>query len=540
MGFPIVLLTDFGTQDPYVGILKGVILRQSSKNPLIDLTHEVPPQDVSSAAYILLTSFQFFPQNTLFMVVVDPGVGTRRKILYVRTARHQFLAPDNGVLTWALQKEDIHQILSVENKDLFLSPLSQTFHGRDIFAPVAAALAGGLPFSELGPPTALQQTLPFPQPQRHQRGWRGEVLHIDRFGNLVTNLTRQELASLSKPVLQIGRHRIHGLSHSYQETPKGKALALLGSSGFLELSLCQGNAQKNLRARRGTPVFLRSWLSILCLSLCAPALPTCALSAELRVPAGGPAAPTVPEGPIVPAHWAEEIFQKHSVFWDGNRTDPTTSAHDQQDATAANHWMPGPKSVLSRHSPTVVGSRRPGSRRGGGASAALLLAQAQTPKPSIWVQDPWDTPWRTEKQLQLLKEKQPSSGFRFAVVGDSRPEWHRSIIYPARLISKTPLLKNLPLLRGAPTYLPEVSERVFERFLEQIKKSQVDFTMHLGDLVTRGREEEYLTFLNQLSRRAPTPFLTTIGNHELTRAGPQRRVEPALPDRSRVPQAGPQ
>ena len=251
--FPIVLLTDFGTRDAFVGILKGVILNKAPKARIGDLCHEIPPQDIRSAAFQLMTSCPFFPGRSLFVCVVDPGVGSKRKILYVRTDRHQFLAPDNGLLSWVLEREQPREIREVRNEKLFLRPVSCTFQGRDIFAAVAGALLAGTPASQLGPSLKEWKKIPFPQVRKTPQGVRGEILTMDRFGNLVTNLAPQDLPP--PPIaFQVASTRLYGLSSSYSEAAKGRPLAILGSSGFIEISTREASAAEKLRLKPGDAV----------------------------------------------------------------------------------------------------------------------------------------------------------------------------------------------------------------------------------------------------------------------------------------------
>ncbi|MCX5796624.1 MAG: SAM-dependent chlorinase/fluorinase [Elusimicrobia bacterium] len=252
-GGPIVLLSDFGHHDPYVGVMKGVILSFCPKAVIVDLCHEIPPQDVKTAAFWLRVSVPYFPKGSLFVCVVDPGVGSQRRILCARTARHQFLAPDNGLLSWV--KDPLVEIRSVENKKLWLPTVSATFHGRDIFAPVAGRLAAGLKTSRLGPKVANIQRLPFPRPRRDKQGVNGEILIIDRFGNAVTNLSAKDVAS--SETLSFKGRRLPLRSHYAEAKPK-EALALIGSSGYLELSIRNGDFSRARKARPGDQVHARN------------------------------------------------------------------------------------------------------------------------------------------------------------------------------------------------------------------------------------------------------------------------------------------
>ena len=250
MNSPIVLLTDFGLRDPYAGIVKGVILSKAPKAAIVDLCHELPPRDARAAAFMLRVSVPYFPKGSLFVCVVDPGVGSSRRILWARTKKHQFLAPDNGLLSWL--EDPVLELRSVQNEALFLPRVSATFHGRDVFAPVAGRLAAGLSPSRLGPAAREMVQCPWPAPERRGESARGEVLWVDRFGNAVTNLTSKEVAPTARIVFKgrsLGRVRGH-----YAQAGKGEALALFGSSGHVELSIRDGDFAARFKARLGDPV----------------------------------------------------------------------------------------------------------------------------------------------------------------------------------------------------------------------------------------------------------------------------------------------
>jgi S-adenosylmethionine hydrolase len=246
-------MTDFGLDDAYVGVVKGVILSFRPQAVIVDLCHEIPPQDIMAAAFNLRVSAPYFPKGTLFVCVVDPGVGSQRRILWARTAKHQFLVPDNGLLSWV--QEPFKEIRSVENRSLWLPEISATFHGRDIFAPVAGRLAAGLKPRELGPKAADFQRLPFPEPRPERRGVRGEILIIDRFGNAVTNLLPKHIASC-RSVSCKGRRL--PLRNHYAKARPTEPLALIGSSGWLELSIRNGNFSRAFQARPGDQVHARN------------------------------------------------------------------------------------------------------------------------------------------------------------------------------------------------------------------------------------------------------------------------------------------
>jgi S-adenosylmethionine hydrolase len=260
----ITLTTDFGLADEYVGVLHGVIAARAPQARIIDLCHTVPPQDLRCAAYLLHASRRYFPPATLHVVVVDPGVGTERRILLLDTDHGRFLAPDNGVLTLLLDEPGLRQAYVVSNQALFLNPVSGTFHGRDIFAPVAAALANGADPASVGPAldaSALTR-LPLPQPKIDAATGTatGEVVAIDHFGNLLTNLRREHLATLASHlnqiVVSVNDQAVGKIRHSYAAVAFNETVALFGSRGTLEIAVNQGNAALRLQAPIGSRVFL--------------------------------------------------------------------------------------------------------------------------------------------------------------------------------------------------------------------------------------------------------------------------------------------
>lgn len=231
---PIALLTDFGTRDPYVGIVKGVIAGIAPRTPVIDLCHDLPPFAVQGASWALRSAAPFFPAGTVFVAIVDPGVGGDRRILLARTVRHLFLAPDNGLLGFLRDA----RFRAVTNRRLFLAPVSHTFHGRDVFAPVAARLARGMAPARVGP-----RVLSIVRLQEKP----GRVAWIDRFGNLVTNLEPGPRA------IRIRGRRVPVVKTYASSTP-GALVAVVGSAGTLEISVVQGSAARRLRAKIGDPV----------------------------------------------------------------------------------------------------------------------------------------------------------------------------------------------------------------------------------------------------------------------------------------------
>lgn len=248
----IALLSDFGTHDPFVGAMKGVLLSKAPGLTIIDITHQIPPQDIQTAAFYLMAATPYMPKGTLFMCVVDPTVGTGRGIVWARTEHHQFIAPDNGLISWVDQKERIVEARFISNSSLFMENISSTFHGRDIMAPVAAAIAKGLPEKKIGPLFPAYRRFPFPAPVKAGNRVTGQVIAIDHFGNVVTNIKRDYLSA--RAVFNIADRMIKGLKLTYASVPEGEALALVGSFGFLEFSVRNGSFARTFEVKIGSVV----------------------------------------------------------------------------------------------------------------------------------------------------------------------------------------------------------------------------------------------------------------------------------------------
>jgi S-adenosylmethionine hydrolase len=247
----VALLTDFGTADTYAGQMKGALLGRCPRARVVDVTHEIPRGDVRAAAFALLESLGAFPRGTVFACVVDPAVGTDQLRLAVRAGGKYFAAPDNGLLAPAIER-----LGSFAARRLSTRGASSTFHGRDVFAPAAAHLAAGRSFSKLGPAVRDLAPLDWPGARSTPRGLRGEVIHVDRFGNLVTNLRPEQLPA-GEPVFGVGRKRVRGMKRAYGEVRRGALLVLVGSHGFVEVAAREASAARRLGARRGTPVTVR-------------------------------------------------------------------------------------------------------------------------------------------------------------------------------------------------------------------------------------------------------------------------------------------
>jgi S-adenosyl-L-methionine hydrolase (adenosine-forming) len=251
----ISLLTDFGTRDGFVGVMKGVIAGIAPEANVIDHSHKVPPQDILSASLLLETSYRFFPKGSIHVVVVDPGVGPGRRGLVVESQERFFVGPDNGVLTPVLEKARIH---SIENTDFMLPRISMTFHGRDVFAPVAAHLANGRRLEEFGPPVVDPVQICLPQPILSQDGLEGMVQYIDRFGNLITNFDSTIVTSLVAgrmvAVLEDGSE--WPFKGTYSDVSPGQPCAVMGGFDRLELSVFLGSAEDRTGAKVGSLVWL--------------------------------------------------------------------------------------------------------------------------------------------------------------------------------------------------------------------------------------------------------------------------------------------
>ncbi|MGD8757272.1 MAG: SAM-dependent chlorinase/fluorinase [Deltaproteobacteria bacterium] len=259
----ITLITDFGLQDEYVGVMKGVILSINSSVQVVDITHGLARHDVVQAALVVKSAFRYFPINAIHVIVVDPGVGGKRKAICCKKDGHFFLAPDNGALSLVIQDGDVDELRAISNEAFFLKPLSNTFHGRDIFAPVAAHLSKGLDMARLGPKIRLSDmvTLDLPAPflsARHELV--GKILSIDAFGNLVTNIDQEtfmRFAHRQEPedaVITLGRSKIQGVSTSYDSVKTGSPVAVFGSRKLLEIAVNQMDARTCFKARVGQTI----------------------------------------------------------------------------------------------------------------------------------------------------------------------------------------------------------------------------------------------------------------------------------------------
>lgn len=253
----ITLLTDFGDKDNFVGVMKGVIATIAPKVDIIDVCHHIPAQDVSAGAFCLKTAYAYFPKGTIHVVVIDPGVGSKRQPLLVKTKDYYFIGPDNGVLSLALDELRVVDIVRLNNATFHLPCVSNTFHGRDIFCAVAAHIANGTPYRKCGTRVKYYKKIVLPKPHITPSSIYAQIIYIDRFGNLITNISHDDSKKLVRPRITIRKRVVRGIEKSYAHTPAGEALAIWGSSGFLEIAVNKGNAQKQLKAKIGDKVVVK-------------------------------------------------------------------------------------------------------------------------------------------------------------------------------------------------------------------------------------------------------------------------------------------
>ena len=256
----IALMTDFGLVDPFVAVMKGVMLGIAPDCRIVDITHYIPPQDVLEAALVLRASYRFFPDGTIFVVVVDPGVGSSRRPILITTETQFFVGPDNGVLSLACGLEARCDAFHLTSQKYFLEPVSNTFHGRDLFSPVAAWLSRGTAPELLGERVPSFVRLEFPVVRRSGDTLIGSLLRIDRFGNLITNISREDLSTLGAgaavQTIQIGGKTITRICSAYAEAEPDEIFAIWGSSGLLEISANRDSAAQILQANRHQNVLL--------------------------------------------------------------------------------------------------------------------------------------------------------------------------------------------------------------------------------------------------------------------------------------------
>ncbi len=259
MARPIITLTtDFGANDHLVGAMKGVILKVNPEAEIVDISHKVMPYDILDGALTIGQAYRYFPLKTIHIVIVDPGVGTQRRPLLVSGDQHYFVAPDNGVLSMVYEREERVTVRHVTAEHYFLSPMSNTFHGRDIFAPVAAWLSKNGQVSSFGDEVTDFVRFSLPKPKSANGVVYGVVLKVDNFGNAITNLAAEDVPQLlvanAKFTVTVGSKPVRRFAQTYSQGEPGEPFALIGSSGFLEISMNRSSAAKALGVQRGAEV----------------------------------------------------------------------------------------------------------------------------------------------------------------------------------------------------------------------------------------------------------------------------------------------
>jgi S-adenosylmethionine hydrolase len=266
----ITLTTDFGTSDAYVGVMKGVILGINPNVQVVDITHAVPPQDIHEAAFLIHSAYRYFPKGTIHVIVVDPGVGSDRQAIICQTDHAFFVCPDNGILSYLLpeienDEEQLWHVVAIQNRAYYLPEVSQTFHGRDIFAPVAAHLSLGVLIDDIGPPLQNLVQLSLPPLTISNDKLTGGIIKIDSFGNAITNISESELIHLgnastrgtSNYEVTVGSTQLKRLNRIYAESEIGAPLAIIGSSGMLEIAVNGGSAAQVLGLKHGDTVTIQ-------------------------------------------------------------------------------------------------------------------------------------------------------------------------------------------------------------------------------------------------------------------------------------------
>jgi len=253
----ITLITDFGLQDGHVGAMKGVIRSLAAQAELVDISHHIRAQDIRHAGFVLKTAYAYWPADTIHVIVVDPGVGTRRRAVVVQTEAGTFVAPDNGVLSYVLAQEEVQAAVSLTNAAYWHHPVSASFHGRDIFGPAAAHLAVGVPLLELGESVLPQSLvrLAIPSPHRHLDGHITiHVQHVDRFGNCTTDLPGEWLRAAAQWRIEIQDTTVHGVAHTFGDVQEGEPVALVDSTDYLAIAVRNGSAAQDLGLWVGSPI----------------------------------------------------------------------------------------------------------------------------------------------------------------------------------------------------------------------------------------------------------------------------------------------
>lgn len=249
----IAITTDFGLDDWFVGTMKGVIQKIAPNAPIVDITHVIKPGDIRAGAFALAAAYRYFPIGTIHLVVVDPGVGSDRAGVVIETENYLFVGPDNGVFSFALSGERLRSIHRLENPKFQLTEVSRTFHGRDVFAPAAAHLSRGVPANRFGPRQHELVQLEWPEPETTKSGLRGEVVYIDHFGNCITNLSASRVLASGATRVKVGAKAVP-IHDCYAAVKTGKPVAVIGSTGLLEIAINGGNAAKILKLKSGSRI----------------------------------------------------------------------------------------------------------------------------------------------------------------------------------------------------------------------------------------------------------------------------------------------
>ena len=256
----ITFTTDFGISDTYAGIMKGIVLTANPNARLIDITHDIPPHDIINASFMLANAYEYFPPGTIHVAVVDPGVGGGRKSVAVLTENYFFVGPDNGIFTIVLSKEKVMGIREIKNSPFVMEKISNTFHGRDVFAPCAGYLSAGKNFSDVGPVINNIKYLEYPKVNTNKNTLIGEIVSIDSFGNMITNISVEAVRSFigkQKFEIYFAAERFNNIENTYNDVPIGKPLALFGSSGYLEISMNGGSASSYFMTPLGSTVTIQ-------------------------------------------------------------------------------------------------------------------------------------------------------------------------------------------------------------------------------------------------------------------------------------------
>jgi len=255
----ITLTTDFGLSDHFVGVMKGVIFSIAPAARVIDISHGVEPYNIAEGAFTIAQAYRYFPKKTIHVVVVDPGVGSTRRPLLAEAAGQYFIAPDNGVLSMLLGREQTARVRHITAEKYFLHPVSRTFHGRDVFSPVAAHLAAGIAPAKFGRRIEDYLRASFDQPAKTgPRAWTGSILKADHFGNLATNFHIDHFPAIRTHAftIRVGARPIARLALTFSECPPGELFAIVGSSGYVEIAVSEGSAARTLGCGPGAPVEL--------------------------------------------------------------------------------------------------------------------------------------------------------------------------------------------------------------------------------------------------------------------------------------------